>query len=141
MIFDRIISWWRNRRYFVIADPADSGVTLSRSLYKHIADSAPAGASARVFVFYIPFTKCYGFMLNPPIETPTQLCSIQYNEKYRCVGFETLCPTISRIFYDYGISGMKPCKLTVTVHRDMHNQSYYQIERPHEKFIAKQPPR
>lgn len=141
MIFKRMKSWWRNRRFFVTADPNDNGVTLSHALYKHMADSAMPGADARVFVFYIPFTQCYGFMLNPPIEASTQLCDIQYNAKYKTVGFETLCPTIGRMFYDYGITGMNPCKLTVTIHLDGTGQQYYQIEHPHEKFAPKQPPR
>lgn len=80
-------------------------------------------------------------MLNPPIEAQTQLCSIQYNAKYKTVGFETLCPTINRILYDYGISGTKPCKLSVSIHLDGTGQQYYQIEHPHHKFIANPPTR
>ena len=138
MIINRIMTWWRNRRYFVIADPNDNGVTLSHALYDHMADSAMPGIEARVFVFYIPLTRCYGFMLNPPIQAQTQLCNIQYNAKSKTIGFETLCPTINRIFYDYGISGRTPCKLSVSIHLDGTGQQYYQIEHPHKKFKANQ---
>ena len=35
-------------------------------------------------VFKITDSGCFGFMTNPSIEQPTQMCNIQYNGKYRC---------------------------------------------------------
>ena len=125
----KFLDWWHSRHCYVIADAADSSITLSRHLFRHMQRSEGAD-DTKVFVFFIPDTQCYGFMLNPKIDKPTQLANIQYNDKYRCVGFETLCPTVSRIFYDYGITADK-CKLSVTPKTNSDGRTYYQIEKPH----------
>lgn len=132
----KIIAWWHNRRRnFVIVDPNDNSITFSRSLFNHIKKlTGETDVQPKVFVFYIPATKCYGFTLNPQFTHPTQLADIQYNAKYKCIGFESLNPTVTRILYDYDVSQYKkPCKLSVTVQLK-HARQYYQIERPHEKF-------
>lgn len=134
-MLQKLITWWRNRRNFVIVDPNDSSITFSRSLFRDIKkQSGEADVQPKVFVFYIPATKCYGFTLNPQFTHPTQLADIQYNSKYRCIGFESLNPTVARVLYDYDVSKyQKPCKLSVTIQMK-HDLRYYQIERPHEKF-------
>ena len=86
MIFKKIKNWWQSLRFYAIADPADNSVTLSKALFSHIKSNAKEGDEARVFVFRVD--KAYGFMANPDIEQPTQMCDIQYNEKYRCIGFD-----------------------------------------------------
>ena len=67
---------------------------------------------AQVFVFRLVGKGDYAFTLNPNIEEPTVLCDIQYNSKHRTIGFETLCPTVNRIFYDYGLP-LHKCKLSI----------------------------
>lgn len=136
MFIHRLKNWWRNRRCYVIADPTDSGITLSHALFRHMRGSVLSGEPAKVFVFFMPSENRYGFMINPRIDSPTQLCDIQFNSKYRCIGFESLCPTVSRIFYDYGIKNISPCKLSVSICRDALGRIYYQIERPYAKFAT-----
>lgn len=139
-MLNKIINWIRNRRNFVILDPNDSSVTLSRALFRHIKKESDAhDLQPKVFVFYIPETKCYGFTINPNLDQTTQLADIQYNTKHRCIGFETLNPTVARILFDYNVvQFMKPCKLTVTSRLTEYPKTvYYQIERPHEKFTRK----
>ena len=136
-MFQNLINWWRNRRNFVIVDPGDNSITFSRSLFNHIKKlSGESDAQPKVFVFYIPATKCYGFILNPQFTHPAQLADIQYNSKFKCIGFESLNPTVAKILYDYDVlQYQKPCKLSVTF--QMNNvRSYYQIERPHKKFAG-----
>lgn len=135
-MLSRLIQQWRSVRYYVIADPSDNSITLSERLFKHIKGNAEAGDSAQVFVFLIPNENTYGFMVNPQIEQPTQLCSIQYNDKYRCIGFETLCPSVGRMFYEYGLPHEGRVKLSVSI-RDTNGMTYYQIDRPNEKHIRK----
>lgn len=134
----RIITWWRNRRNFVIMDARDNSVTFSHSLFRHIKRVyGEADIRPKVFVFYTPATKRYGFAVNVPFDQPTQLADIQYNSKHRCIGFESLNPTVARILYDYGVGPdrfMKPCKLTVTTQVTPQGRVYFQIERPHAKF-------
>ena len=135
MIIRKIKEWWQALRYYIIADPADNSITLSRTLFSHIKDSAHEGDAARVFVFRVG--DSYGFMANPGIEQPTQMCDIQYNDKYRCIGFETLCPSVGQIFYDYGLNATQRVKMSVAVRRTQQGKVYYQIQRPYAKHIRK----
>lgn len=123
-------------RYYVIADPTDNSITLSKHLFRHIKNNAGADAAAKVFVFHIPEKSTYGFMVNPPIEQPTQLCDIQHNPKYRCIGFETLCPSVGKIFYNYDLPANQRVKLSVSINKT-NGKIYYQIERPHAKHLRK----
>lgn len=136
MVFRKLYRWVRSFRYFVIADPADNSVTLSRRLFQHIRGKAKKGDSPRVFVFRIAENGAFGFMLNPDIDKPTQMCDIQYNDKYRCIGFETLCPSVGRIFYEYGLPDHR-VKLSVSVCETTNGKIYYQFEKPHAKHIRK----
>lgn len=137
MIFNKITRWWQSLRFYVIADPADNSVTLSKALFNHIKDNAFESDEARVFVFKVTDSGCFGFMTNPSIEPPTQMCDIQYNGKYRCIGFETLCPSVGQILYTYGLNASQRVKLSVSVCRTGQGKVYYQIERPHAKHIRK----
>lgn len=124
--------------YYVIADPADNSITLSKRLFHHIKGNAAEGDAPVVFVFRIPEDGTFGFMLNPCFEQPTYLCEIQYNDKHKCVGFESLCPSVGRILYDYGLNGDSPVALTVSV-REANGKIYYKLEKPDAKHIGKQP--
>ena len=128
-IFKKIQNWYRSLRYFVIVDPTDNSVTLSKKLFNHIRKSSDGQEKASVFLFRITNTDLFGFMVNPNIETPTQYCDIQYNGKYKCIGFETLNPSVGRILYDYGLSALKSYKLSVSV-KDVKDKIYYQIDKP-----------
>lgn len=128
-IFKKIQNWYRSLRYFVIVDPTDNSVTLSKKLFNHIRKSSDGQEKASVFLFRITGTDLFGFMVNPNIETPTQYCDIQYNGKYKCIGFETLNPSVGRILYDYGLSALKSYKLSVSV-KDVRGKIYYQIDKP-----------
>lgn len=124
-------------RYYVIADPADNSVTLSKRLFEHIRKNAKEDTAPCVFVFKLQGTHSYAFTLNPALEKPTQLCDIQYNGKYRCIGFETLCPSVGRIFYDYGLPSNKRIKLSVSIHKTQDDVIYYQLCKPNAKHFRK----
>lgn len=138
----KLITWWRDRRNFVIMDTRDNSVTFSRRLFRQIKNVyGDKDIQPKVFVFYTPAAKCYGFAVNPPLDQPTQLADIQYNSKHKCIGFESLNPTVAKILYDYGVARfMKPCKLTVTTQGTPQGRVYFQIERPHEKFTRNSTP-
>jgi hypothetical protein len=122
IFFNKLINWWRLRQNFVIADGADNSVTFSQQLFRHIRRAAGDD------------TQHYGFTIDPQLEQDTQLADIQYNSKHRCLGFESLNPTVQRILYDYGVNVVdRPVKLSVSVHTT-NSLTYYQIEKPHEKF-------
>lgn len=126
-MFDRIKNWYRRRTFFVICDPADNSVTLSKSLFKHMG--VMDMDVAKVYVFFIPDLDCYGFIMNPEFDQETQLADIQYNEKHKTIGFECLVPTVNRIFYDYNLPHDGRVKLSVEVCHTRDVQ-YYKICRP-----------
>lgn len=128
-----IFSRLRRRRLYVVLDPADSSVTLSRGLFSHIrkAHGDDSGPAPKVFVFYVPALNLYAFSVGASMDGPAQLADIQYNSKYRTVGFETLNPTVARIFYDYRIRPHnRPCRLRVTPAKPDVGHPFYIIDQP-----------
>ena len=71
------------------------------------------------------------------IGQPTQLCDIQYNDKYKCIGFESLCPSVGLMLYEHGLPGDSIVKLSVSIHHTGKGLIYYQIEKPNGKYIRK----
>lgn len=137
MVFKKIFNffatpykWWRSLRYYIIADPADNSITLSKALFRHMTSHATDNEKARVFVFRVGSIGPFGFMINPDIEQPTQMCDIQYNDKYQCIGFETLCPSVGHILYNYNLNAAQRVKLSVTVRHTSQGKLYYQIDQP-----------
>lgn len=128
----KLITWWRNRHNFVILDARDNSVTFSRSLFRRIRNIyGETDVLPKVFVFYVPVDGLYGFALDVSLDCPAQLADIQYNSKHKCIGFESLNPTVAKILYDYGVARpMMPCRLIVTVQTTPQGRLYFRIERP-----------
>lgn len=132
-MLNRLLAWWRGRRNFVIMDARDNSVTFSRCLLHKIQSmyGNRSGLSPKVFVFHIPEVKHYGFALDIPFDQPTQLADIQYNSRYKCIGFESLNPTVAKMLYDYDVQKIfTPCRLTVTTQTTPQGRVYFRIERP-----------
>lgn len=128
-MIETIITWARSLFMYVIADATDNSITFSKRLFKSL--NVMKLDVAKVYTFYIPDVKCYGFILNPNFEQETQLADVQYNQKKHCVGYECLVPTVNRIFYDYGLQANTRCKLSVKVRKMPNGSRYYQICRPY----------
>lgn len=128
-ILKKIQNWYWSLRLYVILDPADNSVTLSKKLFSHIRKYSDTAEKAIVFVFRVSDSGRFAFIVNPKIEKSTQLCDIQYNDKYKCIGFETLNPSVGRILYDYKLPAESKCKLSVSV-KETNNKLYYQIDKP-----------
>lgn len=128
-MFKRILQKLRDRgAMYVIADPSDSSISFSKALYRHISRNATSD-KGKVFMFRILGSEQYAFAVNPELDRPAQLASIQYNTRYWCVGFEALCPTVARMLYDYGMPGSGAQRLPVTVCTTPSGLIYYRIER------------
>ena len=135
-ILNNIYNMLFHRSMYIIADPRDNSITLSRRLVRRMG--VMKAEQAKVFVFKTNDKyQRYAFALNPQLTEPTQLCDIQYNTKHRCIGFETLCPTVNKIFYDYRLPLAKAVKLSVRS-RTLRHITYYVIIPPYEKSIGKQ---
>lgn len=130
MIFSKFIKYIESLKNFVIADPSDNSITLSKRLFEHIKKNADGNDIPYVFVFRIAKSNTFGFMVNPEIKEETQLCQIQYNTKYKCIGFETLCPSVGRILYDYGLPDNHKIKLSVSIKQTVQGKIYYEFNTP-----------
>lgn len=117
-------------RYFVTVDPSDNSITLSPRLYRHIRKLVEASDATKVLLFMVPALDSYGFAINPEVDSETYLSNIQYNSKYDCVGFETLCPTVGKILFDYGLPADKVIKIRVIPTMTADLKLYYLIQRP-----------
>lgn len=129
----RLALWWKSIRffrYYIIADCSDNSVTFSRALFDHIRRSNHDADHAKLFGFYIPASMCYAFMVNPDLGADTIMSDIQYNEKYRTIGYEALCPTVTRIFHDYGLPDCIKMRLSVLPCLTGDNKPYYIIQHP-----------
>lgn len=120
----------RRKRMYVTLDPADNSVTLSQSLFEHMRHAAKDADKAQIYVFRVPHKKSFGFVVNPDIEQPTQLCDVQYNAKYQCVGFETLCPSVGAMFHFFRLPPDQVQRLAVKVEKVGTGMSYYLITPP-----------
>ena len=114
----RVSRWYRHRALYVIADATDNSITFSKALFD-LMDVMKLDV-AKVYVFKLFNVKSlsrelplYAFAINPPFEQETQLADIQYNAKHKCIGFESLCPTVNKIFYDYGLPHNTKAKLSI----------------------------
>lgn len=139
MIIKKLKTWWQSRNYYVIADGNDNSITLSKRLFLHIKGKAKKGDAAQVFVFRIAGQDSFGFTVNPNIGQPTQLCDIQYNDKYKCIGFESLCPSVGLMLYEYGLSDNCRVKLSVSIQKTPQGKTYYKFDKPNAKYIRKHP--
>lgn len=128
----KFLHWLQERlSCYVIADATDNSVTFSRRLFQKLRIMKME--QAKVYVFWVRAVGCYGFVLNPELDTETQLADVMYNHKFKCVGFESLVPTVNRMFYTYGLPADSRCKLTVRRAKTATGMVYYQICRPYEK--------
>lgn len=116
-----------NRRCFVVLDSRDNSVTFSGNLRRRLGLARLE--AFKVMVFYEPKAAAYCFTLNPKVDGSVHVAEIMYNSKHRCTGFECLVPTVSRIYYDYGIKRDIVVMLQVARHRKR-GLVWYEICRP-----------
>lgn len=134
IFFIQLLRWMHigdKFNFFVILDPRDNSITLSGQLFKHLKNAN--NKCSEVFVFYIPQNDTFGFTQECCIEQKTQLCTIQYNDKYKCVGFESLCPSVGYILNHYNLSPHKKIKLLVSLSETVDGKQYYEIQKPKSK--------
>ena len=70
-ILKKIQNWYWSLRLYVIVDPTDNSVTLSKKLFSHIRKHTDAAEKAVVFVFRVSENGLFAFMVNPNIEKST----------------------------------------------------------------------
>lgn len=129
-MFKKLRKRLETMRLYIIADAKDNSVSLSRGLFKRLR--VMKQREAKIIVFTIAGTDDYAFMMNPPglTKEDTQLADIMYDYEENTVGFESLVPTVNRIFFDYGLPADSKWKLDVKERTMPDGYRYYQICRP-----------
>lgn len=123
----KILQWFDDLAMYVVVDGSDNSISLSKRLVKDMG-LMKMNTQPKAIVFRIPEKDSYGFMIDPTVEQETQLNEVQYNDKYRTIGFESLCPTVNRILYDYQLPQGR-FKLAVKKHRTIEHKVFYEISK------------
>ena len=131
-MIDNIKKWLRiGGSWYVTMDTEKNFTTFSRSLCKHLISRY--GTVKNIVTFSFNHGKNYGFTLESNLEDKTQLGLIHYNPKLRSFGYESIIPTVSKIFNDYNISGkVTTCRFKVNIRKAHNGMVIYELERPEE---------
>lgn len=128
----RAIKGLRYRSSYVVLDGRVSSVTLSKGLYKHIMGKERTDMYLHVFL--AKDSKQYCFAFREDFEqlktTKTVFAELQYNSKYKKIGFHTERPTVSGILSEYGLPIDKMVRLTVIPRKTGNSETFYEIQRP-----------
>lgn len=122
----------------VVLDPSDNSITFDPPLVKDMDILSASQAFIHTFKVQYRGRACYAFAFNPPISTEENICSeVQIDDLTGDIGYECLCPSVSRICYDYALPDAVPIRITVSKHRTKGENSftYYIISPP--KFAPK----
>lgn len=92
------------KNLFVTIDQIDSFVAPSPDLLRDMGN--PVEGKTRIFVFREKGDDAFCFCIDPKLKTPTQINTVLRDPDHG-LGFETLKPTASYIFYQYGIDRRK----------------------------------
>ena len=123
---------FKYRNYFVILDGRANSVTLSKGVYRRIMQKERTDNS--VFVFRLSDRSTYGFCMREDWEelrkANTAFAQLQFNQKYKKVGFRSEYPSITAILDDYNLPLNRMVRLTCIPRKSQKGESYYEIMRP-----------
>ena len=126
------IKCFRHRNDFVVLDGRANSVTLSKGIYDHIMQKERTDNS--IFVFRLSDRGTYGFCMREDWEelrkANTYFTQIQFNQKYKKVGFRTEFPSVTAILDEYDLPLDRMVRLTCIPRKSAKGEPYYEIMRP-----------
>ena len=126
------INGFRHRNDFVVLDGRANSVTLSKGIYDHIMQKERTDNS--IFVFILSDRGTYGFCMREDLEelrkANTAFAQLQFNQKYKKVGFRSEYPSITAILDDYNLPLNRMVRLTCIPRKSAKGEPYYEIMRP-----------
>ena len=126
------INGFRHRNDFVVLDGRANSVTLSKGIYDHIMQKERTDNS--IFVFRLSDRGTYGFCMREDLEelrkANTAFAQLQFNQKYKKVGFRSEYPSITAILDDYDLPLDRMVRLTCIPRKSAKGEPYYEIIRP-----------
>ncbi len=154
-ILHSIRRYFAFRRLSIILDPRDNSVTFDPPLVRHMDILSQSQAFIYTFRvkhkvrhWLLPFLskgtrEYYAFALNPPSIDPQSdfVAQVQVDDSTGDIGYECLCPGVSRIAYDLGLPTTLRSRLAVIPHRTKGKDAftYYRIVPP-SRFAASKLP-
>lgn len=122
----------RHRNDFVVLDGRANSVTLSKGIYDHIMQKERTDNS--IFVFRLSDRDTYGFCMREDLEelrkANTAFAQLQFNQKYKKVGFRSDYPSITAILDEYNLPLNRMVRLTCIPRKSAKGEPYYEIMRP-----------
>ena len=126
------INGFRHRNDFVVLDGRANSVTLSKGIYDHIMRKERLDTS--IFVFRLSNRGTYGFCMREDLEelrkANTAFAQLQFNQKYKKVGFRSEFPSITAILDEYDLPLDRMVRLTCIPRKSAKGEPYYEIMRP-----------
>lgn len=145
-IINSIRRFIAKRRLSIVLDPRDNSITFDPPLVRHMDILSQSQAFIYTFrvrhkvrYWLLPFLtkgyrEYYAFSLNPPGIDPESdfVAQVQIDDSTGDIGYECLCPGVSRIAYDLDLPVSTRSRLSVVPHRTSGNDSftYYRIVPP-----------
>lgn len=128
-----IIKWFRYRKYHVVLDGRANSVTISKAIYDRIMSTERNKTD--IFVFKVSDTQRFCFGMREDFEALVYdnlaVSQLQYNEKYRTIGFRTDKPSVTYILTEYGLPVDKMVRLNVRPRKTCNGETYYEIQKLH----------
>ena len=125
------VNGFRHRNDFVVLDGRANSVTLSKGIYDHIMQKERTDNS--IFVFRLSNRGTYGFCMRDDLEelrkANTSFAQLQFNQKYKKVGFRSEYPSITAILDDYNLPLNRMVRLTCIPRKSAQGEPYYEIMR------------
>lgn len=116
----------------MVLDGRANSVTLSKGIYDHIMRKERIDSS--VLVFCLPHKGTYGFCMREDLEelrkANTAFAQLQFNQKYKKVGFRSEFPSITAILDEYDLPLDRMVRLTCIPRKSAKGEPYYEIMRP-----------
>ena len=126
------INGFRHRNDFVVLDGRANSVTLSKGIYDNIMQKERTDNS--IFVFRLSDRGTYGFCMREDLEelrkANTAFAQLQFNQKYKKVGFRSEYPSITAILDEYDLPLDRMVRLTCIPRKSAKGEPYYEIMRP-----------
>lgn len=126
------VKGFRHRNDFVVLDGRANSVTLSKGIYDHIMQKERVDNS--IFVFMLSDRGTYGFCMREDWEelrkANTAFAQLQFNQKYKKVGFRSEFPSITAILDEYDLPIDRMVRLTCIPRKSAKGEPYYEIMRP-----------
>ena len=126
------VKGFRHRNDFVVLDGRANSVTLSKGIYDNIMQKERTDNS--IFVFRLSDRGTYGFCMREDWEelrkANTAFAQLQFNQKYKKVGFRSDYPSITAILDEYNLPLNRMVRLTCILRKSQKREPYYEIMRP-----------